>query len=138
MHDPRLFSARILAVDDEEPNLRVLRRHLVRAGFQAVDTTPDPTEALRRVTADPPDLLVLDLNMPGLDGYTLLERIRPQLEAGRGPAVLVLSGEAAATSRQRVIDAGAGDFVSKPYDAADLVSRILALLLTHDGFRSDD
>jgi DNA-binding response OmpR family regulator len=127
MHDLRLF-ARIVAVDDEEPNLRVLRRHLERAGFRDVTTLPDPAEALRRCMADPPDLLLLDLAMPGLDGYTVLERLRPQREAGRGPAVLVLSGESSGESRARVMASGAGGFVAKPYDAAELVQRILALL----------
>ena len=133
MHDPRL-SARILAVDDEETNLRVLRRHLERAGFVHVSTCPDPSEALRRATAEPPDLLLLDLNMPGIDGYTLLERLRPQRDAGRGPAVLVLSGATSAESRARVMAAGAGDFVAKPYDPGELVARILALL-SSVGFR---
>lgn len=127
MHDPRL-SARILAVDDEAPNLRVLRRYLERAGFRNVVTCPDPFEALRLATHEPPDLLLLDLNMPGIDGYTLLERLRPQRDAGRGPAVLVLSGATSDASRARVMAAGAGDFVAKPYDPAELIVRILALL----------
>ncbi|MDB4952299.1 MAG: response regulator receiver modulated diguanylate phosphodiesterase [Gemmatimonadetes bacterium] len=120
-------SARILAVDDDEANLRVLRRLLLRAGFPDVATTSDPTAVQALVAEMQPDLLLLDLNMPEMDGLTVLRRMRAAFGPDL-PRVIVLSGECPDASVPLVLGAGAQAFVSKPFDADDLVGRVREVL----------
>jgi CheY-like chemotaxis protein len=128
-----LAGARILAVDDDEANLRVLRRLLERAGC-TVETTPDPTLTLSIVGRFRPDLILLDLNMPVMDGFSVLHALH-SMDGGPPPPCLVLSGESPGESTPRALEAGARDFVRKPFDAQDLLTRIGVAL---EGARSRD
>jgi CheY-like chemotaxis protein len=114
-----LSAARILAVDDDDANLRVLRRLLSRAGCTQVATTSDPTAAQALAREFNPDLVLLDLNMPVMDGFEVLRRLgadgRPM------PGVVVLSGEEAGDASRRALAAGALAFVAKPYDPQALL-----------------
>lgn len=111
---------RVLVVDDDEVTLEVLRTILDLEEFVVV-TAGNGDEALERVLEDPPDAVVLDVMMPGLDGWGVLEHLEDPL-----PAIIVVSG--LATDRDRhyrhAIEKGALGFVSKPFDSAKLLELI--------------
>jgi PAS domain S-box-containing protein len=125
-----LTAARILVVDDEPANLRLLHRMLDRAGYGRVWTTPDPHEALRLVDEIRPDLLLLDLHMPQMDGVELIGRVMESQAAGTYLPILVLSGDITPEARQRALASGAKDFLSKPLDFAEALLRIRNVLET--------
>src|SRR5947209_5397067 len=88
-----LSECRILAVDDEEVNLLVLRRMLERAGYAQVQTTNDPSRAAGLFVELEPDLVVLDLHMPGMDGFELMDRLAPVAGGRTGVPFLVLTAD---------------------------------------------
>jgi CheY-like chemotaxis protein len=137
MAERPLAGFRILAVDDEEANLRVLRRLLERAGC-IVETTSDPTSAVALVTRFRPALVLLDLNMPVMDGYTVLSALRAMDGGHPVPEVIVLSGEAPEAATARSLAAGARDFVRKPYDVQDLLGRVMAVVLPSKAHTRDE
>jgi DNA-binding response OmpR family regulator len=114
---------RLLVVDDD-PDIRgLLRDVLGRAGY-FVDEAPDGRAALRRLFASPPALVILDVGMPGLDGYATLERIRDLSDV----PVLMLTARAEELERVRGLTGGADDYVAKPFGHQELVARVRALL----------
>lgn len=119
---------RVLIVDDEEGNVKLLRRILARAGFGDVIGTCDPREAIPRFQETLPDLVMLDLHMPHLDGFAILERLRELIPADTYLPILVLTGDAGSESRQQALRLGARDFLVKPFDATEVVLRIQNLL----------
>ena len=129
MAEERLLEARILAADDEEANLRLMRRILERAGFRHFACTTDPREVPRLFAEVRPDLVMLDLHMPGMDGMEVIEALAPALGEGYLP-VLMISGDLTPEARQRALSRGARDFLSKPYDPQEAVLRIRNLLQT--------
>ena len=130
MDERPLAGCRILAVDDDEANLRVLRRLLERAGC-TVETTSDPTAAAALTTKFRPGLVLLDINMPVMDGYAVLGALHERDHGYPVPPVIVLSGEAPEEATVRALAAGAFDFVRKPYDVNDLLDRVFAALGLH-------
>jgi two-component system KDP operon response regulator KdpE len=115
--------SRLLVVDDDPQLARALRIVLRAAGYDVV-TAPDGHTALREAAAQPPDLVVLDLGLPDLDGTEVLAGLRPWFA---GP-VLVLSARADSQDKVGALDAGADDYVSKPFDMGELLARLRALL----------
>jgi putative two-component system response regulator len=126
VHDA-LMDLRILAVDDQESNLLLLRRILERAGYTHVETMTDPSEFLRRLEEARPDLVLLDLHMPDIDGFELMERLGPA-SGRRGVPFLVLTADATAETKRRALHAGARDFLTKPLDQIELLLRVRNLL----------
>ena len=125
--------ARILIVDDEPFNVDYLEQELEGLGF-ATESAADGFEALHRVAADPPDLILLDVMMPGMDGITALRLLKGDPETRLIPVVLMTALNAV-EDRVRGIEAGADDFLSKPVDDRELLARIrtaLALKRTID------
>jgi DNA-binding response OmpR family regulator len=116
-------TARLLVVDDEADIRALLRDVLVRAGY-AVDEAVDGRAALRRLFESPPALVILDVAMPGLDGYETLERIR---DLSNVP-VLMLTARAGELEKVRGLTGGADDYVAKPFGHQELVARVRALL----------
>lgn len=109
--DQALKSLRILAVDDRD--LLLVRRMLERAGYTKVVTTADPTQVPAMVLEARPDLMLLDLHMPEMDGLELMERLAPlQADAASVP-FLVLTADATAETKRQALSAGARDFVTK-------------------------
>ena len=121
---------RILIVDDQDANVLLLERILARAGMSDVTGTTDPSQALRLFEELGPDLILLDLHMPGVDGFAILDSLRTAIPDGAFLPVLVLTADATSEARERALSAGAKDFVTKPFDRTEVLLRIKNLLKT--------
>ena len=122
MSDPER-SVRILAVDDEERLRRTLESILVTRGYD-VQLARDGGEALRSVAGRPPGLVILDLGLPDLDGTEVCR----QLRAWTSVPILVLSVRSGERDKIAALDAGADDYLTKPFSAGELLARVRALL----------
>jgi DNA-binding NarL/FixJ family response regulator len=118
--------ARILVVDDEPLNVDYLEQELEERGF-VIETASNGLEALDRVAAQPPDLVLLDVMMPGMDGISALRALKGDPETRLIPVVLMTALNAV-EDRVRGIEAGADDFLSKPVDDRELLARIRTAL----------
>jgi putative two-component system response regulator len=130
MLPPRLRDARVLIVDDQELNLRLVRQVLEKAGLHNITLTQDPYAVAALVALHTPDLIIVDLHMPGLDGFGVMEAVRPQVEAAGYLPILVLTADVTDESRRRALDAGARDFLTKPIDNIEVILRTKNLLET--------
>jgi DNA-binding response OmpR family regulator len=117
------MGARILVVDDDHDIRGLLRALLERAGHEVSDA-PDGRAGLRELYAVSPDLVILDVAMPGLDGWATLERIREVTDV----PVLMLTARDAELERVRGLQGGADDYVVKPFGRQELVARVDVLL----------
>ncbi|MGK9149388.1 response regulator transcription factor [Plantibacter flavus] len=113
---------KILIADDDPQILRALRITLTARGYEII-TAEDGTAALNAAIEHRPDLYLLDLGMPGLDGRQVIEGLRGWTDA----PVLVVSGRAGSTDKVEALDAGADDYVTKPFAIDELLARIRAL-----------
>jgi two-component system response regulator MprA len=116
--------SRVLVVDDDPPLRRMLQRTLTAEGFE-VGLAADGAAALVAVEADAPDLIVLDVAMPGLDGVSVCRRLRAK---GLATPVLMLTARDAVPDRVEGLEAGADDYLVKPFATEELVARLHALL----------
>lgn len=114
----------ILVVDDEPAVLTALRRALEQAGY-AVELAADGAQALAAISARPPDAVVLDVLMPGIDGLDTCRRLRAD---GNAVPVLMLTARDAVSDRVAGLDAGADDYLVKPFALDELLARLRALL----------
>lgn len=114
---------RLLVVDDEPRLIKSLSRALREAGY-AVDVATDGVEGLFKAEECDYDAIVLDLMLPGLDGWTVLERLRKK----KSTPVLLLTARGATDDRVRGLDAGADDYLPKPFDLPELLARVRALI----------
>jgi putative two-component system response regulator len=126
--DHALSELCILAVDDEDVNLLFLRRTLERAGHRRVHVTNDPSRVPRLFVEIEPDLVVLDLHMPGMDGFELMQRLAPIAGGRSGVPFLVLTGDATEEVKRRALEMGARDFLTKPFSPSELLLRVRNLL----------
>ena len=122
------MNAAVLVVEDDEPIRRMLERTLAAAGY-AVASAPDGGSALAAVERAAPDLIVLDLGLPGLDGLAVCRRIR---SLGLALPILVLTARDAVPDRVAGLDAGADDYLVKPFATEELLARLRALLRRGD------
>ena len=122
--------ARILVVDDEASIVRFLSRALTGAGYAHVQGFTDPTAVPAYLDEVTPDLVVLDLCMPGLDGYEVLQDISHRLPQDTFLPVLVVSGVDDTPARLRAVEAGAKDFLAKPIDINEFLVHVHSLLET--------
>lgn len=123
-----LQQARILIVDDQAANVRLLERLLASSGYTHVVGTTDPRSVPALFAELRPDLLLLDLHMPHVDGFGVMEALAPGLAAERYVPILVLTADALAHSRQRALAMGARDFLAKPFDPVEAMLRVRNLL----------
>ncbi|HET7677550.1 MAG TPA: EAL domain-containing response regulator [Candidatus Limnocylindrales bacterium] len=136
MTEPRFADARLLLVDDEASNVRVLERVLESAGYRYIQSTTDSSAVLELVEELDPDLLLLDLMMPAPDGYAILDALADG-RWGRGyRPVLVLTADATRDALERALGLGAHDFLTKPFDRQEVLLRIHNLLETRYLYRT--
>jgi two-component system response regulator MprA len=114
---------RILVVDDDPEIVSLLRRGLIYEGY-AVDTANDGVEALAKARDRDPDLVILDIMMPGLDGVEVSKRLR---QAGDVP-ILMLTAKGTVADKVSALDSGADDYLVKPFALDELLARVRALL----------
>jgi two-component system, OmpR family, phosphate regulon response regulator PhoB len=126
MNEPRNTADHILVVDDEPDIVALVAYHLARAGYR-VATASSGTEALAMARADGPSLIVLDLMLPGISGYDVLERLRAD-EGTKHVAVLMLTARKEEQDRIRGLTLGADDYLTKPFSSHELVLRVGAIL----------
>ena len=133
----RIFkNARILIVDDEPANVRLLERLLQTAGYREITSTTDAREALAKFRAADPDLVLLDLMMPHLDGIAVLEQLQAEMRAEDYRPVLVLTADATLDAKRRALTAGATDFLTKPFEQVEVLLRIRNMLRTRALYRA--
>jgi DNA-binding response OmpR family regulator len=126
----------ILVVDDEPPIREVVRRYLERDGY-SVREAADGDMALEMLRADPPDLMVLDVMLPGIDGLSITRRLRDSdsvLTTEREVPIIILTARTGEHDRIEGLELGADDYVTKPFSPQELVARVRAVLRrTHPG-----
>jgi putative two-component system response regulator len=118
--------ARVLAVDDEDRNLRLMEAMLLPMGYE-VDLAKNGEEALAKVDADPPDVVLLDIMMPGMDGFEVARRLKSREFSRIIPIVMVTALEAV-EDRVKAYEVGADDFLTKPVDKMELKARVASCL----------
>ncbi|MDP8955507.1 MAG: response regulator [Actinomycetota bacterium] len=127
--DP-LTAARILIVDDEHTNVRLLEGILRRDGYTNVTSTTDPRLVARLYADFEPDLILLDLMMPRMDGFQVMSELRKGLAEGSYLPILVLTADMTSDARNMALSMGANDFLTKPLDQHEVTLRIRNLLET--------
>ena len=127
---PTLPDPSILVIDDEEPNVALLGAILQRAGYRRVEKTTDPVRAVQLAGELAPDLVLLDLSMPILDGYAVMERLRAAQAPDTFLPILILTADVNPQTRRRALAGGATDFVTKPFDNDEVLLRCRNLLAT--------
>jgi EAL domain-containing protein (putative c-di-GMP-specific phosphodiesterase class I)/AmiR/NasT family two-component response regulator len=125
-----LASATVLVVDDHEPNVALLELLLRNAGVTAVHGLTDSREVVSRCVELRPDLILLDLHMPHMDGHAVLAALQDAQPADAYVPVLVLTADASPAARNEALEAGAKDFLTKPFDHVETVLRVRNLLET--------
>ena len=121
---------RILVIDDNEPNRRILARRLERRGFEVL-LANDGKAGVETARAEKPDLILMDMNMPKIDGWEATRQIKAAPEVARVP-VIGLTAHALTGDRERALDAGCSDYHIKPVDFPKLLAQIETLLQSRD------
>ena len=124
-HAPDILNASILIVDDQDANVRLLEQLLGDAGYACVASTMNPQEVCALHRKNRYDLILLDLQMPEMDGFEVMERLKEGAAAGYLP-VIVLTAQPA--HKLRALQAGVRDFISKPFDLLEVKTRIENML----------
>jgi adenylate cyclase len=120
-----VLHGKILIVDDREANVLLLERMLHGAGYDSITSTRDPAEACTLHLENRYDLILLDLRMPGMDGFQVMERLK-EIETDGYLPVLVITAEP--SHKLRALKAGARDFISKPLEMAEVLARVHNML----------
>ena len=127
----------ILIVDDEQTNVRLLEMILKRAGYASVHSTTDSRAAIDIASQQHPDIVLLDLHMPGVSGLDVMRELATQRD-WTPPFIVMLTGDASAAAKTQAFTSGAKDFIAKPFEADEIVLRIRNLAdlrLTHRQLR---
>ncbi|MEX2242867.1 MAG: HD domain-containing phosphohydrolase [Fimbriimonadaceae bacterium] len=119
----------IVVIDDEMVNLRLMQRFLEQAGMSRV-TLIEGSSDIEQLATLAPDVICLDLHMPGKDGFAVLQEIRESIPALRQVPVLVLTADDSIGARQKALDLGANDFINKPGEGVEIVLRVRNFLRT--------
>ncbi|TMV47004.1 response regulator [Paenibacillus mesophilus] len=130
MDDEWIRSAKFLIVDDQEYNVSLLERILSRAGFSNWRSTTDPLLIDSLYDELAPDIVLLDLHMPVMDGFTALKLLRSKVSEQQYLPILVLTADVSSEAKQKALHDGANDFLTKPFDKTEVVLRITNLLKT--------
>jgi CheY-like chemotaxis protein len=134
MIDPTFKNAKILVIDDQQANIDVIKALLDIDGYTDVKSTTDPRSVIKLVKTLKPDLILLDLMMPYLSGFDVMELLKDQRLKSLNPdkylPVLVLTADISREAKQRALASGAKDFLSKPFDLIEVRYRVKNLLET--------
>lgn len=120
--------AKILIIDDQDLNISLLERILTKAGFQRLFSSNDSRQIAKLLDEINPDIILLDLHMPGLDGIEALRFIQEKTGPDNFLPVLMLTADVTAKAKQDGLNAGVNDFLTKPYDRTEVILRIQNLL----------
>jgi EAL domain-containing protein (putative c-di-GMP-specific phosphodiesterase class I)/DNA-binding response OmpR family regulator len=131
-----ITESRIYVADDVAANRALLETILKRGGFSEILLFPDGGVLLDAIEAAEPDLVLLDLRMPAVDGFEVLRRLADRRTAGSYMPVIVLTAETGQESRREALDLGAHDYVTKPFDASEVLLRVRNLLHTRSLHRT--
>jgi putative two-component system response regulator len=130
-----LARMKILIVDDEPVNVALLEDILLENGYTRFESVTDSKRALEVCQKFQPDLVLLDLMMPQPDGFTVLDSIRSECEEDSFLPVIVLTADSSPESKRRALEAGATDFLLKPFDHVEVALRIRNLLKSRRAHR---
>jgi len=122
-HSLRLKDSTIMLVDDEPVMLEIVRALLEEAGYSHFISIEDSTQVIDRLTNESPDMLLLDLDMPNIDGFQVLQKVRTLKDYEHLP-VIILTASEDPESKLKALELGATDFLSKPVDASELALRV--------------
>lgn len=125
---------RVLVVDDVPVNIKLMRAILTAAGYRVLEATSGAM-ALELMHSEKPDAMLLDVSMPGMTGYEVCETVRRDPEF-RGLAVIMVTGLSLPEDRARGFQAGATDFITKPFDRRELLTRLRASMVMAEGAES--
>jgi len=128
MWEDTIKNARILIVDDQEANVLYLETILRKSGYKTFRSTGDSRQVLPLFHESRPDLILLDLMMPYLDGFGVMEQLKPLIADDSYLPILVLTADISPETRRRALSSGASDFLVKPFDPTEVVLRIHNLL----------
>ncbi len=123
-------SPKILIADDAQANVRLLETILGRSGYTEVVSTTKPKEVLTLFRSTQPDLVILDLHMPQLDGFEVMAQVRAAVPPMEFLPILIMTADTTSPARDRALKAGANDFLAKPVDGTEVVLRVGNLLHT--------
>jgi putative two-component system response regulator len=135
MNPEELLDSRILIVDDQRPNVLLLEKMLSAQGYQRLIGITDPREVDALVERHDFDLVLLDLNMPHRDGFDVIKALR-QASPDNYPPILVLTAQSDYDSRIRALELGARDFLTKPFDYVEVLTRIRNLVQQNEELES--
>lgn len=124
---PEYAGARILIVDDSEINVLLLQKMLSKGGYRNVETLTDPLKVAEQYQARSYDLILLDIRMPGMDGFQVMEELN-RVKGDDYLPVLVLTAELDAEVMNRSLERGAKDFLTKPCDRIETLNRVRNML----------
>jgi putative two-component system response regulator len=122
------MKSKIMMVDDEKLNILVVAEYLKSAGYRDLVHTNDPSQALSLAGRERPDVILLDLHMPGLSGFEVLQQIRANSMHVRTP-VVILTSSTDDEEKMRALDLGATDFLHKPVHSGELLARLQNILM---------
>src|SRR6266571_886980 len=128
--DPLLHRMKILIIDDERTTVVMLEHLLRRSGYSRIQGVTDSRKALETCAAFNPDLILLDLIMPGTDGFAVLETLRSLDASESFLPIVVLTADVSEEAKERALEAGATDFLVKPVSRMEALLRIRNLLET--------
>ncbi len=135
LNEERINGSRIIVIDDDEPDVLFLSRVLDWAGYKNVTGITDAAKALEICRHDPPDMVICDLHMPGMDGFEVISQLRTAGLCGHRMPILVLTGDVRPELKRKALSLGASDFVTKPVDATEIMIRVRNALETRDLYR---
>ncbi len=130
MIDSTFKNSNILIVDDQEANIDILEGFLEMQGYINIKTTQDPRQVLNLYSSFDPDLILLDLSMPYMSGFEVMEQLKLTISPNTYLPILVLTADVSPVSKQRALAGGASDFLTKPFDLVEVGLRIRTLLFT--------
>lgn len=130
MNEQMVLQAKILMIDDADANLKLLEALLTREGFTQMISTTEPKKAIELFNAFEPDLVLLDLMMPELDGYAVLNLLQQHIADDEYLPILILTADTTIAAKRKALALGAKDFLTKPFDHMETMLRIWNLLET--------